>query len=153
TLARADGPLRAAMTALIAGPLSQLEERASSLVALGRGRAAGRADAARLQSEERRLEHELIGEAVPEARALLAASLWDVQGAMARHERRAHGARLAQPELRRLRALLEALPSWVEGGLEGAGGVRPGNPAGRDAIRGELAAAIDRTADVLRAME
>jgi hypothetical protein len=135
--------MRAALTPLLAGPLHEVDQRVVSLV-----QAAGRAvpvesPAEAAERERLRAQHE--SETDPRARALLAATLSDLEAARRVRQGLAMEARLARLELRRLQGLLEALPAR----LQALSSQQGHGSAGVEAIARQLEQAVASTREVL----
>lgn len=107
-----DRTLQAALEPLLRGPLADLDQRVAALCAAA-ARVPPALDPAR-RAQRQELAAALEREPDPRARALLAATLEDLDRAERAGESIGTKARLARLELARLRVLLESLPARIE---------------------------------------
>jgi hypothetical protein len=148
-LSRTDGPLRAALGSLIEGPLREVDRRAGELILAARACSAWRAAPdPRLDAERSRIQAQLEHEDDARARALLSASLRDLDAARRVRGDLEHTARLVRLELGRLRALLESLPARVQE-LAARQLVHRADAADVEAIARQIEMVVESTSEVL----
>jgi hypothetical protein len=152
--AHPDRAAGSALASLLTGPLDDLDRRVARLQrTLGSCRGDALAgEALRVETEERRLRGLLAAEDDPGARALLEASLRDVAESARMHQGLVRRGRLAQLEVGRLRALLEALPARLRE-VAAAQALAPGDTTDAEDIARQLELAVQSTSDVLEDVE
>jgi hypothetical protein len=132
---------------LLEGPLLDYDERVASLVETARGRRAQRTSRS-VDDHRAQLLVELEAEDDPRARALIEASLGDLDATRKLQQDLARNGRLALLELRRMKTLLTSLPARVRE-LASRQGLDQGHVGDVEAIARQLEGAVDSTQEVM----
>jgi hypothetical protein len=140
--------LRAALRPLLDGPLLDYDQRVDALVSTAKAHGGPRKPDAALDGQRTRLLAELESEDDPRARALLEASLGDMDSTRQVQVALARNGRLALLELQRMKTLLVSLPARVRE-LASRQGLEQGEAGDVEAIARQLEGAVRNTQEVM----